>query len=157
MKKFLALLLVMMLIMTCFTACGSKDEAEGETPDTNLEQDVETGDDEANADADTEADAEQENDEEALALLKEYSDVRTRLGAEIQKGDVSEERIAEIREELEEAYSKMTTNDTITAYINAQRTFQAVIDQMNNILSFHITGKIPGGCSGNCSSCNSCG
>ena len=103
------------------------------------------------------AELKQENDEEALALLKEYSDVRTRLGAEIQKGDVSEERIAEIREELEEAYSKMTTNDTITAYINAQRTFQAVIDQMNNILSFHITGKIPGGCSGNCSSCNSCG
>lgn len=95
----------------------------------------------------------QENDEEALALLKEYSDVRSRLAGEIQKGDVSEERIAEIREELEEAYTKMTTNDTITAFINAQRTFQAVIEQMNNILSFHITGKMPGGCSGNCASC----
>ena len=98
----------------------------------------------------------QENDEEAMALLKEYSEVRSRLAEEIQKGDVSEERIAEIREELEEAYQKMTTNDLITAYINAQRTFQAVIDQMNNILSFHITGQIPGGCSGNCSSCNEC-
>ena len=95
----------------------------------------------------------QENDEEALALLKEYSDVRSRLAGEIQKGDVSEERIAEIREELEEAYTKMTTNDTITAFINAQRPFQAVIEQMNNILSFHITGKMPGGCSGNCASC----
>ena len=98
----------------------------------------------------------QENDEEALKLLKEYSDVRSRLAAEIQKGDVSEERIAEIRDELEEAYTKMTTNDTITAFINAQRTFQAVIEQMNNILSFHITGKMPGGCSGNCASCNEC-
>ena len=88
-----------------------------------------------------------------LNLLKEYSEVRSNLAAEIQKGDVSEERIAEIREELEEAYSKMTTNDTITAYINAQRTFQAIIDQMNSIISFHITGKMPGGCSGNCSSC----
>lgn len=95
----------------------------------------------------------QENDEEALSLLKEYSDVRSRLAAEIQKGDVSEDRIACIREELEEAYGKMTTNDKITAYINAQRTFQAIIDQMNNIISFHITGKMPGGCSGNCSSC----
>lgn len=95
----------------------------------------------------------QENDEEALSLLKEYSDVRSRLAAEIQKGDVSEERVAQIREELEEAYGKMTTNDKITAYINAQRTFQAIIEQMNNILSFHITGKMPGGCSGNCSSC----
>lgn len=95
----------------------------------------------------------QENDEEALSLLKEYSDVRSRLAAEIQKGDVSEDRIAAIREELEEAYGKMTTNDKITAYINAQRTFQAIIEQMNNIISFHITGKMPGGCSGNCSSC----
>ncbi|MBQ8807981.1 MAG: YlbF family regulator [Clostridia bacterium] len=95
----------------------------------------------------------QENDQEALALLQEYSTVRSNLASEIQKGDVSEERIAQIREELEEAYSKMTTNDTITAYINAQRTFQAIIDQMNSIISFHITGKMPGGCSGNCSSC----
>lgn len=95
----------------------------------------------------------QEQDENALTLLKEYSDVRSRLAAEIQKGDVSEERVAQIREELETAYEKMTTNDAITAYINAQRTFQAIIDQMNNIISFHITGKMPGGCSGNCSSC----
>ena len=95
----------------------------------------------------------QEQDENALALLKEYSDVRSRLAAEIQKGDVSEERVAQIREELETAYEKMTTNDAITAYINAQRTFQAIIDQMNSIISFHITGKMPGGCSGNCSSC----
>lgn len=100
-----------------------------------------------------EAELRQEQDEEALTLLKEYSDVRSRLASEIQKGDVDDGRIAEIREELEEAYEKMTTNDSITAYINAQRTFQAIIEQMNNILSFHITGKMPGGCSGNCSSC----
>ena len=100
-----------------------------------------------------EAELRQEQDEEALTLLKEYSDVRSRLASEIQKGDVDDSRIAEIREELETAYEKMTTNDSITAYINAQRTFQAIIEQMNNILSFHITGKMPGGCSGNCSSC----
>ena len=100
-----------------------------------------------------EAELRQEQDEKALTLLKEYSDVRSRLAQEIQKGDVDDSRIAEIREELEEAYEKMTTNDSITAYINAQRTFQAIIEQMNNILSFHITGKMPGGCSGNCSSC----
>lgn len=100
-----------------------------------------------------EAELNQENDPEALSLLKEYSAVRSRLAEEIQKGDVDDNRIAQIREELETAYEKMTTNDSITAYINAQRTFQAIIDQMNNILSFHITGKMPGGCSGNCSSC----
>ena len=99
------------------------------------------------------AEEEQENDPVALELLKNYSELRTQLAAEIQKGDVSEERMAKIREELEEAYEKMTTNDHITAYINAQRLFQAIIDQMNSIISFHITGKMPGGCSGSCSSC----
>lgn len=102
------------------------------------------------------AETAQENDKDAMELLKHYSEVRTALAGEIQKGDVGEERMAAIREELEEAYGKITTNDNITAYINAQRTFQAIIDQMNNIISFHITGKLPGGCSGNCSSCSSC-
>ena len=102
------------------------------------------------------AELEQEEDAEAMALLKEYSELRTSLAQEIQKGDVSEEEMASIRERLEEAYEKVTTNDHITAYINAQRTFQSIIDQMNNIISFHITGKMPGGCSGDCSSCGSC-
>ncbi len=96
---------------------------------------------------------EQEQDEEAMALLKEYSELRTSLAQELQKGDVNEEEMASIRQRLEEAYEKVTTNDHITAYINAQRTFQSIIDQMNNILSFHITGKMPGGCSGDCSAC----
>ena len=102
------------------------------------------------------AEAEQENDEEALSLLKEYSDVRKRLAEEIQKGEADEKRMASIREELEESYAKMTTNDHITAYINAQRNFREVIDRMNSIISFHITGKIPGGCSGSCESCGGC-
>ena len=103
-----------------------------------------------------EAEQNQENDPVALELLKKYSDVRTKLASEIQKGDVGEERMNAIREEIEQAYEEMTTNDNITAYINAQRTFQAIIDQMNNIISFHITGKMPGGCSGSCSTCGGC-
>ena len=103
-----------------------------------------------------EAEQYQENDPVALELLKKYSDGRTKLASEILKGDVGEERMNAIREELEQAYEEMTTNDNITAYINAQRTFQAIIDQMNNIISFHITGKMPGGCSRSCSTCGGC-
>ncbi len=102
------------------------------------------------------AELEQEQDEEAMALLKEYSELRTSLAMEIQKGDVSEDEMASIREKLEDAYEKVTTNDHITAYINAQRDFQTVLDQMNQIITFHITGENPGGCSGNCSSCGGC-
>ena len=102
------------------------------------------------------AETEQENDEEAMKLLEEYSKLRSKLAEEIQKGDVAEDRMTKIREELEEAYEKITQNDHITAYINAQRIFQSIIEQMNNIISFHITGKMPTGCSGSCDSCGGC-
>ena len=92
MKKFLALLLVMMLIMTSFTACGSKDDAEVETPDTNLEQDVESGDEEANADADAEADTEEEG--EADADQEEES---------VKKEEKEEEKPADKKEESKPA------------------------------------------------------
>lgn len=102
------------------------------------------------------AEAKQEQDEEAMKLLQEYSKVRHELGEEISKGDVSEERMEEIRSAVEAAYEKVTENELIADYINAQSTFQAIIDQMNSILSYHITGHMPGGCSGSCSSCGGC-
>lgn len=102
------------------------------------------------------AEAKQEQDEEAMKLLREYSEVRKTLGEEINKGDVSQERMEEIRAAVEEAYEKVTGNDIIVEYINAQRAFQAVIDQMNTILSYHITGQLPGGCSGSCADCGGC-
>ena len=102
------------------------------------------------------AEAKQEQDEEAMKLLQEYSELRKTLGEEINKGDVSKERMEEIRTAVEEAYEKVTTNDVIVEYINAQRTFQAIIDQMNTIISYHITGQLPGGCGGSCSTCGGC-
>ncbi len=102
------------------------------------------------------AEAKQEQDEEAMKLLQEYSELRKSLGEEINKGDVGKERMEEIRAALEEAYEKVTNNDVIVEYINAQRAFQAIIDQMNAILSYHITGQLPGGCSGSCSTCGGC-
>lgn len=102
------------------------------------------------------AEAKQEQDEEAMKLLEEYRDIRRQLGEEINKGDVSEERMKEIREAVEEAYEKVTTNDTIVEFLNAQSAFQAIIDQMNTIISYHITGKMPGGCGGSCDGCAGC-
>ncbi len=99
------------------------------------------------------AEAKQDQDEEAMKLLQEYSALRKTLGEEISKGDVGKERMEEIRAQVEEAYEKVTTNDTIVEYLNAQSAFQAIIDQMNAIISYHITGQLPGGCSGSCATC----
>ncbi len=102
------------------------------------------------------AEARQEQDEEAVKLLSEYNALRRDLNEEISKGDVGAERMNEIRDAVSEAYEKAASNDSIADCINAQRAFQAIIDQMNAILSYHITGQLPGGCSGSCSTCGGC-
>lgn len=68
MKKVLAVLLAMMLIMTGFTACGSNEENDLEAPDTNLEQDAENAGTDADAEGDEDTDAEDaDKDEDADA------------------------------------------------------------------------------------------
>ena len=103
------------------------------------------------------AEEKQEKDEEAIALLVEYNDVRKALAEEINSGDVSDERMAEIRAKLEETYEKVMSHPTISEYYAAQQKFEGVVQQMNSILTYFMTGEISGGCSGNCSGCSSCG
>lgn len=98
----------------------------------------------------------QETDEEAMALLVEYNNVRKALAEEINNSEVDDERMAQIRAELEECYEKVMSHPTIAEYNEAQQKFSAIVQQMNSILTFFMTGEISGGCSGNCSGCSSC-
>ena len=99
----------------------------------------------------------QENNPEAMKLLMDYNNERRTLAEEITKGDVSAERMEEIRKTLEESFEKVMTNPDIAAYNEAQQKFEAIVNQMNAILTFYMTGEISAGCSGNCSGCSSCG
>lgn len=98
----------------------------------------------------------QENDAAAIELLRGYSELRTSLAKEVNEEQVSEQRMTEIRDEMERAYQNMMENEKIAAYVDAQNVFKAIVDQMNSILSFYITGETPGGCSGSCHSCDGC-
>ena len=103
------------------------------------------------------AEEKQDKDEEAMALLVEYNNVRKALAEEINNAEVSDERMAEIRSQLEESYEKVMSHPTISEYYEAQQKFESVVQQMNAILTYFMTGQISGGCSGNCSGCSSCG
>ena len=103
------------------------------------------------------AEEKQETNEEAINLLIEYNNVRKALAEEINKSEVSDERMAEIRAELEKSYEKVMSNTVIGEYYDAQKKFDAIVGQMNSILTYYITGETNSGCSGNCSGCSSCG
>lgn len=103
------------------------------------------------------AEENQEKDVEAMELLKKYNEERKALAEEVGNGNVSEERLAEIRTQLSELFETVMSHPTIAAYSEAQQKFDSVVQQMNAILTYFITGEISTGCSGNCSGCSSCG
>ena len=103
MKKFLVLLLVMTLVMTGFTACGSKDDAEGETPDVNTEVNAE-------ADADAETESESAEGEEAEGETEDETEAEDEAEgepAEDEKANAEAEKKEEpVKEETKKEESK---------------------------------------------------
>ena len=65
MKKILVLLLALMMVFTCFTACGTNDDAEVGGDDVQQEQQPVEGEDEGEGETETEGDAEAEGETEA--------------------------------------------------------------------------------------------
>ena len=74
----------------------------------------------------------QENDDEAQALLKEFNLQRMNLA----------------RDMLEKS-------ESIKKYIDAKKEFDAMVNQVNQMLNFYITGQDPN-CTHDCSTCGGC-
>ena len=102
------------------------------------------------------AEAAQETDGEAMKLLKEYSDLRTKLGKEVQSGEPTPERIEEIRALVNEKYDTVAAHPVIKEYMEAKNEFDLIMQQMNTILSYFINGEDASSCGGDCSSCGGC-
>lgn len=99
------------------------------------------------------AEAAQEADETAQALLKEYNLKRMNLVRDMQSGKITHEEAVKQNSELFEA--TIANNETIAAYIEKKKQFDGMVNEINQILNYYITGQEPG-CTHNCSSCGGC-
>ena len=80
----------------------------------------------------------QENDDEAQALLKEFNLQRMNLARDMQNNKISrEEAIQKNNEAFEEMLEK---SESIKKYIDAKKEFDAMVNQVNQMLNFYITG-----------------
>ena len=96
-------------------------------------------------------------DKDAQELMMEYANTRERLTQKASKPDITKEEFEEISKEMEEAFASIMTNENIKRYIEANRDFKSLIDQVNSIIAYFVKGEEQGGsCSGNCSSCGGC-
>ena len=60
--------------------------------------------------------------------------------------------------ECDTEFEKIAKNPLIAEYLEANREFENMVNQVNAVLEYFITGQesSEGGCSGNCSGCSSC-
>ena len=101
-----------------------------------------------------ELEALQEQDENAKTLLMEFNMNRMNLGRDMQNGKITED---EAVKKNNEAFEKLISEcEIIKNYVEAKKELDRVVNEVNGILNYYITGQAPGGCSHDCSSCGGC-
>jgi len=66
--------------------------------------------------------------------------------------------LSEYGKEMDEMQQKLNNMDVVEKMTAARQNFSEMMNQVNKILEFIITGETAqgGGCSGNCGSCSGC-
>ncbi len=95
----------------------------------------------------------QENDDNAQELLRDFNLQRMNLARDMQSGKISREDAVKKNNEAFDAM--IAKSETIKNYIEAKKEFDALVNQINQILNFYITGQDPN-CTHNCSTCGGC-
>lgn len=102
------------------------------------------------------AEDKQLSDPEAQKLMMEYATKRDELTARASKDGVTKEDFEDIKYQSQQAFEKICENENIKAYLEANKAFSSLIEQVNSIIGYFVKGGEASGCSGNCSSCGGC-
>ena len=97
-----------------------------------------------------------DTDEELQKLVKEFNLHKMTLmnltGAEEQDAG----RIAEVEERVKSVYAKITENENVMKMQEATKAVEALLGQVNGVLTYYITGEEPTSCTHDCSTCGGC-
>ena len=95
----------------------------------------------------------QAKDEEAQTIMQEYNIKRMNLARDMQNGKISrEEAVAENTKAFDEVLEK---SPSIKTYVEAKKAFDNLVNQVNRIINYYITGEDPN-CTHDCSTCSGC-
>ena len=101
-------------------------------------------------------------DPEAAEAMGDMIDKRQRVETVLSSANMDPNELAEASREMEEAESRMNSNEMISMLKDYRKDFQTMMDNVNRILRLVITGETEDenggstGCSGNCSGCSGC-
>ena len=99
-----------------------------------------------------------ESDPAAAEAMGRYMELHAAVNQEMGNEEPDAEKIARLGREMDEIQQTLNALPSVEAMTAARQSFSGLMDQVNKILEFIITGDVQegGGCSGNCSSCGGC-
>ena len=97
-------------------------------------------------------------DEEAAGLIAAYSEKRAVVEGMLADSNLDHDKLTEAGTELDAAQQAMNDNALISTMRDANNAFSHMMEQVNKIIKFVITGEQEeeDGCSGSCESCGGC-
>ena len=99
-------------------------------------------------------------DPDAARALSDMIEKRNKVEEILSAANMDPNELAEASREMEEAESRMNSNEMISMLKDYRKDFQTMMDNVNRILRLVITGETEDenggntGCSGNCSGCS---
>ncbi len=100
------------------------------------------------------AEAIRKSDEAAQECMSRFNLNRLNLARDMQNGKISrEDAVAANNKAYEELLKEAPL---IKDYVEKKKKLDELVNQVNNIINFYITGSVGGGCGGNCGSCGGC-
>ena len=97
-----------------------------------------------------------EADETVKMLMTEYEVQQNAIQEEAMKEDRSEDVLNAIQDRIEAIYNQITESERYKVLEAAQNEVNALMEAVNNTITFNITGEEPSSCTHNCSTCGGC-
>ena len=76
-----------------------------------------------------------DNDEALQQMIGEFQNKRMDLNVEMSKDDRSAERLTALDEEIKELYSKIMSNENMTAYNEAKNAMDDMLNRINMVIT----------------------
>ena len=96
------------------------------------------------------------NDPAVAAAMSRYLEAKDGMHTAMSAGNADE--IARFSQEMDDAQQTLNAMPAVDAMTTARQNFSELMNQVNHVLEFMITGEVEqsGGCTGNCASCGGC-
>ena len=87
-------------------------------------------------------------DPEADALMAEFTKNQEEYSKRMANPEITKEEFESIKQEAQASFEKICQNKNIKAYLDANREFANLINQVNSIIGYFVKGGDAQGCTG---------